>query len=73
MVLAFSMMSFTSNIEIENNETLGVSNLIEIVEENSFCDYYTRRCFYQGGVLLGCTAWECVIVLNEIVITAGSN
>jgi hypothetical protein len=64
-VLALGLMSFTSNNYIESNN----SEFTEIVETGP-CDYYTRTCFYRNGELIGCTAWECVIVLDEIVIEA---
>lgn len=72
MALALGLMSFTTNTEINTDFVKQNSNITVITETNSFCDYYTRRCFYQNGELLGCTAWECVVVLDEIVITASS-
>ena len=61
--LALGLMSFTSNNYIESNN----SEFTEIVE-TSPCDYYSRTCYYKGGQLLGCTEWECNIVLDEIIL-----
>jgi|SaaInl47_10m_RNA_FD_contig_123_3286_length_660_multi_3_in_0_out_0_1 hypothetical protein len=62
-VLALGLMNFTSNNYIESNN----SEFTEIVETRP-CDYYTRTCYYQGGQLLGCTEWECNIILDEIIL-----
>ena len=69
-VLAFGLMSFTSNSEAEKN--LNAENLtkIEVVESSSTFDYYRRVCTYRNGVRISCTPWELVIELDEVVIIA---
>lgn len=68
MALAFGLMSFSSSSDVDNKLSSDGLSYSEIVETSSFCDYYTRRCFYRGGELIGCTAWECNIVLDEIIL-----
>ncbi len=76
--LAFMLMgtfAFANNITDKNIETIATEvddisymNTIEvrietkIVFEEVVC---YRTCYYQGGELLGCTAWKCEKISTE--------
>ena len=56
-------------LKTETNATISTKVEVFILFDRIRC---TRTCFYQGGELLGCTAWECevIIELDEVIITA---
>jgi len=75
MALAFGMMSFTSSSisGIEKSLLTEENNQTEIIEKDSFCDYFIRTCTYRNGELIGCTDWECGFRTDKIVIVSKKN
>lgn len=69
MVLAFGMMSFTTSEDFQKKIKLKNFKFNSEIVNDAFCDYYWRKCRYIDGVKY-CSAWECVIVLEEVVIEA---
>lgn len=71
-VLAFMLIgaSFATNtvekVSTFDVESTAVISKIEYKMIETLRCY--RTCYYRGGELLSCTAWECAILLPEVVI-----